>query len=240
MAQTEQKLIAPVWYTLLLVLLILGLSASSYFLTHRAVWSGGIPEHARLVIYLGTLVEEWGLAAYVYLAMRSRGISVRTAINARWSNARAVLRDLGIAMLVAVGFVAIEVLSSVIFRGHTAKASETLAKLTPHSLLELLVWIALSASAGFCEEYVFRGYLQEQCRRMTGSAAAGVIIQALFFGAGHGYQGWAMMVTISFIGLLFGGVAAWRKSLAPTMITHGVMDTIGGIVAFLGHVMHKM
>ncbi len=240
MAKTEQKLIAPVWHTLVLLLLILGLSVASYLLTRRADSGGGMSEKARLIGYTATLVEEWALAAYVYLAMRARGISIRTAINARWANARAVWRDLGIAMLVAVGFVAIEALSSVVFRGQMAKASQKLAHLTPHTALELLVWIALSVSAGFCEEYVFRGYLQEQCRRMTGSAAAAVMIQAFFFGAGHGYQGWAPMLTIFFIGLLFGGIVAWRKSLAPTMITHGVMDTIGGVVSFLGRVTHRM
>jgi uncharacterized protein len=237
---SERELIAPVWHTFLLVLLILGLSATSYFLTRRSVLSGRMSGEARLIIYLVTVVEEWGLAAYVYLAMRRRGVTVRKAVNARWSNARAVWRDLGIALLVLAGFFAIEGLGSVVFHGQMAAASRTLEQLTPHTVLELIVWIVLSISAGFCEEFVFRGYLQEQSRRITGSAAAGVTIQALLFGAGHGYQGWALMVTIFFIGLFFGGIVAWRKSLAPTMLTHGAADTIGGVGAFLGHVMHRM
>jgi uncharacterized protein len=238
-APSERELIAPLWHTFLLVLLILGVSAISYFLTRRFVSSGRMPGEARLIIYLVTLVEEWGLAAYVFLAMRKRGVTVRKVINAGWLNARAVRRDVRIAVLVSAGFLAIEGLGSVVFRGQLATVSWVLERLAPHTVLEMLVWIVLSISAGLCEEFIFRGYLQEQCRRITGIRAAGVTIQALVFGAGHGYQGWAMMVTIFFIGLFFGGIVAWRKSLAPTMITHGAADTIGGVVSFLGHMMHR-
>lgn len=67
-----------------------------------------------------------------------------------------------------------------------------------------------------------------------------MILQALLFGAGHGYQGWGSTVTIAFIGLFFGGIAAWRKSLAPTMITHGTADLIGGVASAVQHVLHRM
>jgi membrane protease YdiL (CAAX protease family) len=97
----------------------------------------------------------------------------------------------------------------------------------PHTALELLAWIAVAISAGFCEEFIFRGYLQEQCRWLTGGVAAGVVIQALIFGAAHGYQGWALMLTIFVGGLLVEAVVVWRKSLPPTMITHGAADSVG-------------
>jgi hypothetical protein len=53
-----------------------------------------------------------------------------------------------------------------------------MAQMTPHTALERCVSIAVAISAGFCEEFIFRGYLQEQCRGLTGSAAAGVVLQA--------------------------------------------------------------
>jgi uncharacterized protein len=238
--QAEREPIAPVWHTIVFVLLILGLSATSYFMTRRLVSGAAASQSARLTTYLFTLVEEWVLFLYVYLGMRTRGVTVQRAIHARWARGRDVWRDIGIALLVLVGFFAIEGVSSVIFRGVNAGASKVLAQLTPHTALELPVWIAVAISAGFCEEFLFRGYLQEQMRRLTGSTGLAVTIQAVFFGAGHGYQGWALMLTIFFIGLLFGVVAAWRKSLAPTMITHGAADTIAGVAAFVAHVMHKM
>lgn len=237
--QPERQLIAPPWHTAAFVLLIAGLSVVSY-LTSRQFVSGAGSQSARLVAYSLTLVEEWALFLYVYLGMRARGMTVRQAVNARWSRPRDVWRDIGIALIILVLFFAIEGISSVVFRGANSAASKILAQLTPHTLLEALLWTLLSLSAGFCEEFLFRGYLQEQFRRVTGSAAAGIVLQALLFGGAHGYQGWALMLTIFFIGLLFGIFAAWRKSLAPLMITHGAADTISGVAAFVAHAMHRM
>ena len=241
-APPERKLIAPLWHTILFVLIILGLSALSYRATRRLLTSssaGTMPGSARMFTYAATLVEEWVLFLYVYLGMRSRGSTIRERINARWANAHAVWRDIGIAALVWLGFIVIEGGSSVIFRTANGPGAKVVKELTPHTLLELPLWILVSISAGFCEEFIFRGYLQEQCKRFTGSAAA-VTIQAVFFGLGHGYQGWTLMLTIFLIGLLFGIAAALRKSLAPTMLAHGWADSVAGVGAYALHVLHKI
>jgi len=67
-----------------------------------------------------------------------------------------------------------------------------------------------------------------------------VVIQALIFGAAHGWEGWAPMLTIFPIALFFGAIVVWRKSLAPTMIAQGTADTIGTVGAFLEHVMRRI
>ena len=59
----------------------------------------------------------------------------------------------------------------------------------------MTVWVLLSISAGFCEEFVFRGYLQKQFFALTGSDAAAIAGQALIFGVAHGYQGVKGMIT---------------------------------------------
>lgn len=239
-SSSNSRLIAPLWHTIIFVLLVAGLSVSSNLLTKRFVAGGTLSSEARLTIYAVTLAEEWFLFLYVWLAMRRRGLTARRAINARWGSARAVWSDIGLGLLTLVGFFAIEALGSAIFRGQIAAASRAVAQLAPHYPADLCLWVPLSISGGFCEEFLFRGYLQEQARRLTGSTAAGIFVQALLFGGGHGYQGWALMITIVFIGLFFGIVAAWRKSLAPTMITHGVADTIGGVANVIAIAMHKM
>ena len=193
-----------------------------------------------LIGYLSNIIVQWVLVAFVSWPMRKRGITVRKAINARWSSARAVWRDLGIALLVLAGYYVVGLAGAVVLHGHEAKASRTFSQLAPHTALEVCVWIAVAISAGFCEEFVFRGYLQEQCRSITGSVAAAVVIQALIFGAAHGYESWALMLTIFPIGLLFGAIAAWRKSLAPTMIAHSAADSVGTVVSFLEHVTRRI
>ena len=78
-------------------------------------------------------------------------------------------------------------------------------KLVPHNAAgELALWIPVAASAGFCGEYIFRGYFQQQFSGLTGSAWVAVIIQAVFFGLVHGYQGAASMLVIFCLGLIFG------------------------------------
>jgi uncharacterized protein len=237
----KRKLIAPLWHTTVFVLIIVGISALSYLTTRQfaGAHGGGLTERARMLTYAGTLIQEWALFLYVYLGMRRR-VTLRQCINARWASAGDVWRDIGIAFGVWAVLIVIEGVSSLIFRSHGAAGMKVVEQLIPHAAMELPIWTALAISAGFCEEFIFRGYLQEQCKRLTGSVAAAVVIQAVFFGMGHGYQGWRLMITIFFLGLTFGIVAAWRKSLAPTMIAHGWTDWFSGIGGYILHTMHKI
>ena len=238
----ESKLIAPLWHTILFVLIILGISWLSWYATRRfgGANSPEVTDRGQLVTYLATMVQEWVLFLYVYLGVRARGVTVRSLVNARWASGKEVWRDIRIAVVVWILFLLIEVAGGVIFRALGSSAAKVAAVLLPHAVWELPAWAALAASAGFCEEFVFRGYLQEQSKRLTGSAAAAIIIQAIFFGFGHGYQGWASMLTIILIGVMFGIVAMMRKSLAPTMIAHGWADFIAGAGGYALHAMHKI
>ena len=101
----------------------------------------------------------------------------------------------------------------------------------PRDPLEVAVWIALSLTAGFCEEAIFRGYLQAQFRALTGSAFVAVVLQAVIFGVSHGYQGLRNVMVITVYGTVFGALAVWRKSLKPGMILHAWTDVFGGIFA---------
>ena len=64
------------------------------------------------------------------------------------------------------------------------------------------------------------------------SRAAGLILQGIAFGLAHGYQGKAML-TIMVQGWVLGLLAYWRRSLRAGMLSHGVQDSPGGIVAFV-------
>jgi uncharacterized protein len=105
--------------------------------------------------------------------------------------------------------------------------------LLPRTRVEAVLWVPLAATAGFCEELVFRGYLQRQFLALTGNTAAAVILQGIVFGAGHLYQGLKGVIVISVYGVLFGILAVMRKSLRPGMIQHGAQDGISGITAYV-------
>ena len=88
----------------------------------------------------------------------------------------------------------------------------------------------LALTAGFCEEIIFRGYLQKQFAAASGMASIGILAQGVLFGAAHGYQGTKLMFTIGVYGALFGILAAWRKSLRPGMMAHFLQDFISGLL----------
>ena len=66
--------------------------------------------------------------------------------------------------------------------------TKQLSFLPPGPHLELLVW-CLSVTVGFCEENIFRGYLQRQLAAITKSTLIAVFLSAAIFGASHRYEG---------------------------------------------------
>ena len=107
------------------------------------------------------------------------------------------------------------------------------AGLIPQSGIELAIWISLSVIAGIVEEILFRGYLQKQIGVIAGNVYVGVIVSAVIFGAGHGYEGTKNMIRIAVFGVLFGVLTLWRKSLRPGMMTHAFQDTFAGVGAYI-------
>ena len=186
--------------------------------------------------YLWTMSWEWLLTAFVYLGVRKR-MKLRELIGGRWANAEDVLIDLVIAS--AFWLLAVAVLGAGAKLMHLDEAGRfdsmrrQLGFLIPATTLELLIWFLVSATAGFSEEIIFRGYLQRQFAGITGSMLAGVLISAAIFGAAHGYEGGPRMILIGIYGLMFGLLAWWRKSLRPGMIAHAWHDAFSGAVLHL-------
>ncbi|HXT73347.1 MAG TPA: type II CAAX endopeptidase family protein [Candidatus Angelobacter sp.] len=238
----ERKLLAPIWHTVGLIVLILGTSAASYLTSQHFVSASpeaAVPNRAAmLVTYAGTLVLEWVLFLYVYLGEKfSRGTRIAERVGGRWSSARDFWRDIGIALAL---WVVLTAFGGIVGHLLHPKGMETVLKLLPRDATEIIAWLLVCVSAGFCEEYVFRGYLQEQFRLLTGKVWIAVALQAIVFGFGHGYQGVALMLTIIVYGLLIGATAAWRKSLRPVMIAHGWLDFFQGFAFYVAHALHQI
>lgn len=234
----ERKLLAPVWHTIVLVLILLGSSAFGYFTTRRLVHPRGTsPTPLQMIpTYAFTLVFEWVLFFFVFWGERRyNGAKLRERIGGRWSKAIDVWRDIGSA-------VGLWILLAIVVgtANHFLKPQgrELVFKLLPTSAWQLIPWIAIAASAGFCEEYVFRGYLMEQFKRLTGSGLLAVVLQAAVFGFSHGYQGWALMFSIFLLGTGLGIAAYMLKNLRVVMMTHAWIDTFSGVAGFLAHHFH--
>lgn len=185
----------------------------------------------RVRIYLITLIVEWFFFVLVVVGVRRSGASVLVVLGDHWHSARQVLRDIGIAAGFWIVTAMLLWLLSWLLR--ITAPGRNLQAMLPHGGAEIALWLALSLTAGVCEETIFRGYLQRQFMAITTSAPAGILLSAAAFGAAHAYQGFRMVILISLYGAMFGILAYWRGSVRPGMIVHAWQDSLGGVVGSL-------
>jgi membrane protease YdiL (CAAX protease family) len=225
---TSEGPVAPWWHTVIVLVPIgVGSVASAY--------QHGLPNlelpglSLRLSGYLTVLAEEWFVVLLVWLALRRRGRSLGSLISGRWNTAGAFLRDLGLSVaFIIVTVPAVGVLAHFL----SNDANRALAGMTPKTVSELIVFLALAVTGGgFCEELIFRGYLMRQFSAWTGNRLVGVGLQGVAFGLAHGYYLRTIPV-VMLLGWFLGLLAYWRKSLRPGMLAHGLQDTLGGLVGF--------
>jgi membrane protease YdiL (CAAX protease family) len=224
-------LIAPWWHTALLIALLLGASYGQ-----ANTLSGMVARNGRLPLYISSIIVEWVVLSFIWLGVRRR-TTLRDLVGGKWQTFEDVLLDVAIAGGTWLTFVLVAgTLAYAMHLTGPEKIKELrrgIDFLIPRSVIETAVYVALSLTAGFCEELIFRGYFQKQFALATRSSAIGVLAQAALFGGGHGYEGWERMVIIAAMGILLGSVAVWRKSLRPGMIMHSWQDLLAGIASRL-------
>lgn len=249
--------IAPVWHTVVLVIGIVLLSvagAAQLSAPHAVVH--------RMQTYAMTAGTEFFMLAWVYFGLRLRKIPFRSLLGSFSGSFRPIVRDLGIALAFWMG--SLFILANVgifwtvieaaikhqplLARGKqlAAGASQqqtlhTLTQLAPTNAREIAAWVGLCILAGFAEETVFRGYLQQQFTAFArGAVAVGVIVSAAMFGMAHGYQGARNMALLAVFGALFSLLAVYRRSLRPGMIAHSWHDLIAGLMLAFLRAHHKL
>jgi uncharacterized protein len=228
-------LIAPWWHTVLMVVLILGLSLAGV----RQVRNLGNQQIHLASNYMLTIAYEWVLAGLALWGIWMRKVPLRQLLGERRPGAHALLVDIGVALSFWAGsLVVLGLLGEVLVKVSGShidpqKIGDVTQKLAPISGWDMLLFLMLSISAGFCEELVFRGYLQQQFSALGRSTAAGVTISALVFGGAHGYEGIAGVMLIAAYGAMFGVLALKRRSLRTGMIAHGWHDAVSGAALVL-------
>src|SRR4029077_16403814 len=118
-------------------------------------------------LYLTLLGLEYGLLRYVMVGLRRRGTRLGDPVGGQWTDWRRVAIDVAIAA--AIWFLWMEV-GAFVKHALGPDTAKSIDVLLPRGGVEIGLWVALSAAAGFCEEVVYRGYLQRQLLALTGSA----------------------------------------------------------------------
>ena len=224
--------VAPAWHTALLLLYIAGISWTSASATGGAAADGAsVSFLPRPIIYGTVFATEWILFGIAYFGLRLKRVPLRSLLGYRWHG----WSGLGRCLLLAAGcwigtFAGVaQGLDALGFR-HADEVRRVADIVLPRGPIEIALWAVVSATAGFVEEFVFRGYLQRQFGAWFRSAFAGIAISALIFGAGHLYQGVASAAMIAVVGLCFSIVAHLTKSVVPGMIAHAWEDLFSGLV----------
>jgi CAAX protease family protein len=112
-------------------------------------------------------------------------------------------------------------------RGWWPKESKMVYLLMPKNGRERL-WslFGLAPTAGFCEEFLYRGFLLAEATAWFHSAVWGVVVSSAAFGLAHSYQGLNGMVRAGLLGALLAWPVVRLGSLYPSMTAHFLIDAV--------------
>ena len=224
-ASLRYQPVASKRHFLIMLLIQFALMGIGVWAQHRPGSASVIPEHRNIVwLYLWVVALEWGLVATVRGGLNAQGLRLADLVG-RWQTWKDAARDVALTVPFVLAWFWV---ARLLHRIAGPDQAKSIGNLLPQSGVEIFVWIAVSTSAGICEEIVFRGYFQRQFAAYTKSMAFAVLLQGVIFGLGHFYQGVKQVVIVSLLGMLYGWFAAWRRSLRPNMIAHAWTDIWSG------------
>src|SRR5579871_1276336 len=177
--QTKAPLLAPAWHTAALIIILL----TNSFLTALGLGKHPIDPakpHSNISEYLGTIALQIFLVLFIWVGLRLKKFKMRDLIGGKWSSPESFLLDIGIAL--GFWFAALLILTGTAFAlgltgsDHLHEMQRRMGGLIPNTRTEMGLWLAVSMTAGFAEEIIFRGYLQRQIAALFGNVPVGVLI----------------------------------------------------------------
>ena len=199
-----------------------------------------LPSGQGLLAFLLTPLKMLFLVLLATLRLRARGetwrgVGLAPAPSIGGVAGRVVLGYIGLACL--GGLLNLAVLPKLGFAPGSSVAAFASLEGDTATYVYWLVMAWTSAAIG--EELLFRGFIQSRLEILFGAGRGAVIgallVQALIFGFGHGYQGVAGVAVTSAAGLVLGAVRlAGRGNLIACIVLHGLIDTISLTAVYLG------
>jgi membrane protease YdiL (CAAX protease family) len=116
------------------------------------------------------------------------------------------------------------------FHGAGFRESAVTRQLVPASPAERWLFLAVSATAGICEEIIFRGFLLSTLDTATGSTGAALLLSSAAFGLVHAYQQPAGALRAAMLGALLAVPVLLTGSVYPAIIAHTLIDIGAGLL----------
>jgi uncharacterized protein len=105
-------------------------------------------------------------------------------------------------------------------------------KIFPKDDVERLAFFALVVTVAVCEEFIYRGFVQDIFQNLLGgSPYIAVFGSAAFFALAHLYQGRRGLISTFIVGILFSTATAIALSLVPSIAAHFAADFTAGMLA---------
>jgi len=196
-------------------------------------WLRDQPLRARPREYAATIATQWLVAA--------AAVALWVWADRPWSALKLVAPG-GWRLLLAAGAVTIlaalyasqaaTLARSPEARARVRQAIVPLEALLPHTTPELRWFLAVSLTAGVCEEFLFRGYFAWTLAPWLGWWGAAAL-GAGCFGLLHAYQGRSGIVRTAVVGAMMVLVVALTRSLVPAMALHALVDVGSGVVTWI-------
>lgn len=196
-------------------------------------WLQADPVRARTRLWASAILASWALVAFgaaLWVANDRSWASFGFTVPDGWRLWAAIALCLLLAAYYAYAVAAVA--RNADARAGVRQQSKTVSALMPHTRVELCWFGGVSLTAGFCEEFLFRGYFIWALAPWLGWWGAAAL-STLVFAAGHAYQGWNGALRTGIVGALYVLVVAISNSLWPAIALHALLDLGSGIIAWV-------
>lgn len=183
---------------------------------------------SKIGIYLWNIVAEWSfVAASIWLLSRS-GLTLADIGESTGNLFRSLLVFGVIAVLVAILRLVGRPQRKKLSAAQWKKATAGVERLIPSTPSEQRLFAIVSLTAGICEEFLYRGWLMPLFAVWLGSWWIALLVSSVLFGFAHVYQGRKGVIGSTVVGIVFGLVVIWSRSLWPGQVLHAALDLNNG------------
>ena len=178
-----------------------------------------------VIVSVATIMRDLALVSLILFFLWRNGESAHK-IGWTFKNVRKEA-GIGIALFVPMFFAA-SLLESFLHNAGLSEPSNPMpALVSEKGTVEFLLAFVMVVVVAVAEETIFRGYLLLRFRALTRGTFVPVVLSAVIFSLGHGYEGSAGAVTVGFIGAVFALIYLWRNSLTAPVVMHFLQDFAG-------------